>query len=286
MALLTDSPENAIRDEIHNFASKTLNKWKSQPEGLPYFDTPLVGFADVHDQLFSAFKNIIGAFHLTPLEVLEHSFPEHKEPWDGASVISWITPIAKHIRESNRQETRYPSKLWIQARTYVEEFNTELKDHVVAFLQEKGFLAVVPTLSSLFEVFQSDELGFTSNWSERHVAYVAGLGTFGLSGALISERGVAIRFGSVVTNLQLLPAKRSYDNYKAYCLYNNAEECGKCIDRCPSGAISTKGQGKDPCMMHCAAILQERGDYYEGVPGCGLCLTAVPCEAGIPKSHK
>ena len=36
-----------------------------------------------------------------------------------------------------------------------------------------------------------------STWSERHVAYVSGLGTFGLSGGLITAKGQAVRLGSV-----------------------------------------------------------------------------------------
>jgi hypothetical protein len=46
----------------------------------------------------------------------------------------------------------------------------------------------------------------TSNWSERHSAYIAGLGTFCLSYSLISEKGCAGRYGTVVTDLDLEPS--------------------------------------------------------------------------------
>jgi hypothetical protein len=36
-------------------------------------------------------------------------------------------------------------------------------------------------------------------------------------------------------------------------------------------------------MEHCAVIMQEIEGYDAGIPSCGLCQTAVPCEAEIPK---
>jgi epoxyqueuosine reductase QueG len=86
-----------------------------------------------------------------------------------------------------------------------------------------------------------------------------------------------MRCGSVVTNLKLKPTLRSYNDYQEYCLF---ESCGKCINRCPAGAITKEGHDKDICIMHIAELMDESA---EGYPGCGLCQTGVPCEAGIPK---
>ena len=277
-----ENPEENIIKQIENFISESSPDRRSKLDGTPYFENPLVGFAAASDNLFLAFKDIIGDFHLTPLEILEHSFPQHEGSWDGSSVISWALPIYKSTRESNRQETRCSSKAWSHNKTYGEELNIQLQEYIASFIRKQGFLAVVPTLSPFFEAFQSDKIGFTSNWSERHVAYVAGLGTFGLSGGLVSKRGIAIRCGSVVTNLMLSPTQRSYAHFQEYCLFYNSGKCGKCIERCPSGAISEEGHDKDLCMIHCAEIMQESDKYGEEMPSCGLCQTAVPCEAGIP----
>ncbi|MDP6180671.1 MAG: hypothetical protein QGG48_12340, partial [Desulfatiglandales bacterium] len=157
-----------------------------------------------------------------------------------------------------------------------------IREHVVSFLKNNGFLAVAPMSSPLFEVLQSEKVGFTSNWSERHVAYAAGLGTFGLSRGLITQRGIAIRCGSVVTNLQLPPSPRPYAHFQEHCLFYNSGTCGKCITRCPAGAISEEGHDKDRCMTHCSEIMQMCDEYDADMPGCGLCQTGVPCEAKIP----
>jgi len=47
--------------------------------------------------------------------------------------------------------------------------------------------------------------GPSSNWSERHIAYAAGMGTFSLNDAFITEKGIAIKLLSVVTELEIFP---------------------------------------------------------------------------------
>ncbi len=286
MPSLLENPEKTITILIQNFVTKSSKNRASKLDGAPFFEAPLVGFADAGDQLFTEFKNIIGDFHLTPMEILTQSFPEHQGSWDGASVISWVLPISKHVRESNRRETRYPSKHWAHTRTYGEDINDQLHDYIASLFKEQGLLAIAPMLSSLFEVLQPEKVGLTSNWSQKHAAYVAGLGTFGLSRNLISKRGAAIRCGSVVTNLKLRPSPRSYENFQEYCLFYTAQKCGKCIERCPSGAITEKGQDKERCLIRCGEIMQKSDAYDAAMPGCGLCQTAVPCEAGIPNKLK
>jgi epoxyqueuosine reductase QueG len=46
----------------------------------------------------------------------------------------------------------------------------------------------------------SEKYVFSSNWSERHAAYTAGLGTFGLCDGLITPLGKAMRVGEGVRN--------------------------------------------------------------------------------------
>ena len=87
------------------------------------------------------------------------------------------------------------------------------------------------------------DYGFTSNWSERHIAFVCGLGTFGLSRGLITKAGIAGRFASLVTDLEFEPVLREYDGLYDYCT-----NCGACIRRCPVNAISfEKGKAHEPC---------------------------------------
>lgn len=283
MFTLKSNPEATIISEIEHFISETPDNRNPDLGIESYFSAPLVGFADAVDPLFSEFKTIIGDFYLTPRDILEKSFPDYTGSWDGASVVSWILPFSRAIREGNRGETFCSSKAWASAKTHGEELNGTLAEHIVSYLTDRGFVAVIPTHAPFFEVLQPEGAGFTSNWSERHVAYVAGLGTFGLSGGLITKRGIAVRCGSLVTSLQLKPTPRPYSRYHEYCLFYNSKECGRCVTRCPGGAISEKGHDQQLCMIHGSEVMQRCESFDPVLPTCGLCQTAVPCEEGIPE---
>ena len=60
---------------------------------------------------------------------------------------------------------------------------------------------------------------FASLLSERHAAYAAGLGTFGLCDGLITPKGKAMRCGSVVARIQIAATPRPYEDHHAYCLF-------------------------------------------------------------------
>lgn len=272
-----------LAGEIVRFITEsTLNRLPGN--GLPYFDAPLVGFAAASDPQFSAYKTIIGDFHLTPAELFVGEFGEESL---AGTVISWILPITEAIRKSNRYQGDYPSKEWSQTRNFGEMVNCNLRRHVVHWLQQQGYRAVAPQLSIQWKEFAETPKGRASTWSERHAAYAAGLGTFSLNDALITEKGIAHRCGSVITDLVVEPSVRDEKGYAWNCLYYRDGSCGACIGRCPVGAISFAGHDKSRCFEYVYTTLQEAVADKYGVKatGCGLCQTRVPCESGIPRSR-
>jgi epoxyqueuosine reductase QueG len=92
----------------------------------------------------------------------------------------------------------------------------------------------------------------------------------------------------VVTDVALPPTPRSFGDHHGACLFYHGEMCGRCIGRCPAGAISAQGHDKKKCSDYLnfgRQIVKERGqerDYIGHYPGCGLCQTKVPCEDRIP----
>jgi epoxyqueuosine reductase QueG len=172
----------------------------------------------------------------------------------------------------------------VQSRTYGEDCNAQLHDHVVKELLGAGFLAVAPSRSPLWEMKTSERFGMSSTWSERHAAYVAGLGTFGLCDGLITPVGKAMRCGSVVTRIDIPPTERPYSDPHAYCLFYAKGTCGACIMRCPAGAISAKGHDKEKCKAYILNATLPCSSSRFGIKAhaCGLCQTKVPCESGIP----
>jgi len=272
--------ESIIKDFILNSPENKLETAENEKA----WAEPLVGFAGGADPLFAAYKDHVGPFHFTPLEIFSKTFPGIPIEAGELTVISWILPQSDKTKSDHRRETQYPSERWARARIYGEKVNAKLRSHVVAALESAGYAAVAPQLSPLWERKESPKYGFASCWSERHAAYAAGLGTFGLSDGLITPKGKAMRCGSVVARFRMPAAQRPYQSHQAYCLFFTKGKCGKCIERCPAGAISEKGHDKIACRKYIREVTAEyvKTNLHMEGHACGLCQTAVPCESKIP----
>ncbi len=117
------------------------------------------------------------------------------------------------------------------------------------------------------------------------MAYISGLGTFGLAGGLITERGQAVRFGSVIVRAIIPPTPRPYADPFAYCLFFARGTCAACAKRCPVGSVSQRGARQGSLRPSSPTVTEEyvRREFGFDGYGCGLCQTGVPCESGIPK---
>lgn len=272
-ALISDfvenSPENSLRLET----------------GEKAFDEVLVGFSAGTDPLYETYRDVVWELHWTPLEAFSLKFPDLEVNPEELTVISWVLPHRGPTKEDNRKESFYPSRRWVHARFPGEEFNNALRNHVVCELERKGIRSVAPMLLPEWKWEKSGKYVYTSNWSERHAAYAAGLGTFGLCDGLITAKGKAHRVGSVIANLKVPPTKRPYGDHHAYCLFFYDGSCTGCRRRCPVGAITEKGHDKIKCWDHAGGTCARYAKEHFGFDGygCGLCQTAVPCESGIPK---
>ena len=257
---------------------------RPEPTGEALWDAPQLGFARGDDPLFSRLQADIGDFYWTPQDAFALAFPEHPLPAARLSVISYVLPQTAATRADQRLQQQYPAGRWARSRYFGEIFNCELRQHLAARLTAAGHPAVAPERLPGFDYRASPRLGLASNWSERHTAYIAGLGTFGLSDGLITRRGKAVRFGSVVAAIDLPPSPRPYADHQAWCLWYAKGTCGACIRRCPAGAISERGHDKDLCRRYIrevAAPFASR-EYGTGATPCGLCQVGIPCESRAP----
>lgn len=273
--------KSSIINEICSFVNASpLN---CSPEGdYSYFSDPLIGFASINDPIFLKFKEKIGDIYLTPMELLKLELAP--ELITAGTVISWVLPINEIILASNRAETALPSKALANMRLYSEKFTTALAEHIMQFLNKAGFKAIAPSINIKYTCGYSQPGNCSSAWSERHAAYAAGLGTFSLNNALITERGIAHRCGSLITTLAVEPDRRNYTGIYEYCLHFNSKSCDACIKRCPAGAITPNGHNKKLCYEYInSKVMPKINEKYGAAkPSCSLCQTLVPCERRIP----
>jgi len=279
--LVADAPENRLADYA----------------GQPIYDAPLVGVADGDAPLFARFREVVSPDHILPRELLEEA---HGGPVERVRVVVWVLPFAEAVRESNRAG-RWPSRLYSLARNNGGALNHLLRERVVQLLHDEGSAAVAPVLTYAYNAVRSPEFTYTSTWSERHAAFAAGLGRFGLNNALITPRGSSARIGSVVTDLDVEPTPRPYEDHRAPCRASGGRLCGLCMARCPVGAIGAGGMDKTRCRGMREAVRTKFMDTYAAemrmlkAPvvksgkrdpgyslGCALCMNGVPCEACDP----
>jgi len=262
--LFADCPGNILTEET-----------AMTPEliGMPIFDMPLIGFGAADDPLFSTYQEtgVIGPWHKKPIDWLP----------DANTVISLFFPFSEPVRVSNRGTQ--VSRQWLQGRVEGQAFINACMAKIRDWLVDQGVAACIPAMDPRFFASEGSRMvqdpafpagGIGSNWSERHAAYVCGLGTFGLSKGLITKKGMAGRFGSILTSMNIEADHRPYHGTYDYCIM-----CGACIQRCPRQAISLK-TGKD--HPTCKQQLDQSRVLYAPRYGCGLCQTGVPCESKIP----
>jgi len=241
------------------------------PEGdnPPIFQTPVLGIASAADPLFQTLKQpgVVGEIHVGA------------EYWlSGAkSVISLFLPFSKSIKKSYAKASPLPSLEWVSSRQNGEVFVNVVRRGLVRYLEKQGARAAAANLDPRYQA-----VDMLPMWSERHVAFIAGVGTFGLHAGLLTAKGAAGRIASVVTDLELAPTVRPYDGIYDYCTWKTDERCGACIKRCPAQAIDREGKDHLACMGHGNAHI--RPAYREwGYHSCGHCQTNLPCSDRIPK---
>jgi epoxyqueuosine reductase QueG len=277
-----------IEAEIVRFVDTSADNSLGMPEPEKAWDTPLVGFSRGDDDLYAFFKQDIGTFYWQPQEIFALHHPHMAVAAAALTVVSWVLPQTAPTRRDHRREKEFPAERWARSRLYGEQFNVRLRQFVADTLTAAGHASVAPMLSPHWSRQTSDRYGFASNWSERHTAFVCGLGTFGLSDGLITSRGKAVRFGSVVAHIEIEPTERPYGNHNAYCLFYQDKNCQQCAKRCPAQAISEAGHDKVKCRHYVRKVARAYAEQHFGLEtnGCGLCQTGVPCEFKIPRSGK
>lgn len=257
-----------VQNSDYNYVSndKALSE---ELVGMKIFEEPIFAFGAADDEAFQLLKN--------PLAVGDHFLLPKEWIHSANTVISFFFPFTEEIIKSNSKDYHWPSNEWLHGRIEGQNFIQEFSIYLNSKLIEEGYESLVPTLDERFRtgcIINNEINDFTSNWSERHVAYVCGLGTFGLSKGIITEKGMAGRLGSIVTNLKLESTNKNYSSIYEYCT-----KCGTCALKCLVDAISID-TGKD--HNKCSDFLELTKEKYKPRYGCGKCQVSVPCERKIP----
>jgi len=266
---VADLPSSEIVDLVKSLVAHDFRNILPEGDNPPIYTTPVVGIASAQDPIFARFQDP---------EVVGPQFRLPEEWLPGAqSIISVFLPFSDAILKTYRKESRFVPVEYTSGKRNGSKFLNVVRRRLVRFAEDWGAKAVAPNIDVRYD---SDR--FRPFWSERHVAFAAGIGTFGLQAAIITEHGSVGRIGSVVTTLKLDPTVRPYREVFGHCLYAFDGSCRLCIDRCPSKALSPAGKEVELCPKNGADPFHAWG--YGG--SCGHCSTFVPCSRAIPAKIK
>jgi hypothetical protein len=260
-----DLPLDEVVSYLNNMVTSDFRNALPEGGNQPIWDLPLVGVAAADDPLFERFQDseVIGPQHRLPLEWLP----------GARSIVSVFLPFSEHIFRSYKKESRYSTIEFSSGKWNGSKFLNVVRRGLVRFFEQLGGQANAPNIDPRYGAD-----GWLPSWSERHVAFAAGVGTFGLQQGLITERGVYGRLCSVITTLRLTPTIRPYTEVYGYCLYAFDGSCRACVERCPTGAVRETGKVVALCSKN------GNSEHFKawGYGSCGHCSTFIPCSREIP----
>ena len=135
---------------------------------------------------------------------------------DQLTVISIAFPQTEKTKEEQKSSKWMPCERWLRTRGEWEAMIAKIVGNIISQLSNDGIEAVAIDEIKEFSRHISENFGIASNWSHRYTAFVAGIGTFGLSDGLITEKGKAMRFTSLIINKKLKPTVRPYHGHQDY----------------------------------------------------------------------
>ncbi len=240
-----------------------MERWAAL-EGVEHYWRPsLFAVASAEDRLFRQLATMVAEDHLHPRDLL-----------DGArSVISYFLPFKRELSRRNSANGHYAARSWAESYVVTNRLINAINDHFRRLLNGAGHQAAVTPPTHNF-----DQHRLLSRWSHKHIAYIAGLGTFGHHHLLITRRGCCGRLGSFVTDAPLTPTARPET---PYCLREGGGACLACVDKCTYGALRPDAFDRHQCY----AQLLANDRFYPDLPlvdVCGKCACNVPCSFTAP----
>jgi epoxyqueuosine reductase QueG len=246
-----------VLEKVENFILK-----RQEADGSARWKKPLVAFADAADLMFSKLKEAVSPSHALPEDLLP----------GARTVIVYFIPFVREIALSNTRG-RMASEKWAEAYVATNKLIRDINAHMTLLLEGFGCrCAVLPPTHN----FDTNRL--ISDWSHKHVAYVAGLGAFGRHRLLITSEGCCGRLGSLVTTAIIPATARTKD---VACLYEYNGTCGVCLKKCPCEALTADSFNRQRCYD----LLLENAEIYEHLglaDVCGKCCCVTPCSFKDP----
>jgi len=253
-----------MQDEIIKTINSAISEYGEINKINEMWGEPIIEIISASNEKIKYLKQAVSSEHLMPYDILQ----------DAKSIISFFIPFHKKIAESNINGTM-ASKEWVAAYIRTNDLIKVINNKIEELMQKNGCkTGKIPATHNF------NEKTLISNWSHRHIAFMAGIGTFGINNMLITKKGCCGRFGSIIINYELKDYQQ-VGNIKEKCLNKLNENCGICHKRCTVNAYDNNNFNRNACYEQClenAKYHKETG--YADV--CGKCMVGLPCSLKEP----
>ena len=254
---------NGIRETIKS----TILAYEKDNQMGQMWKEPIIEIISANNESLKTLKEAVSAEHCMPRDILP----------DAKSIICFFIPFQDSVVHGNNDGTM-ASKEWAMMYVKTNDLIKVIGDQIELFMEQHGYkTGKIPATHN----FNTEKL--ISNWSHRHIAYIAGMGTFGKNNMLITKNGCCGRLGSVIINYEFAEYKTiSVTTEK--CLSKAGKVCGICQKKCVINAYENENFDRHKCYAQCL----KNSEYHEAVglaDVCGKCLVGLPCSVREPSPH-
>jgi epoxyqueuosine reductase QueG len=244
-------------EEIRQKAAAYIDAFVARGDCMNWWNGLLLATAKLNDR-FDILKEIVAKDHLLPQELLP----------GAKSVIVYFIPFRKDLVLSNIRG-EMASRDWAQSYVDTNSLIANLNQYLSTRLADQGYKsAVTPATHN----FKPERL--ISGWSHKHIAFLAGLGRFGMHTQLITPSGCCGRLGSLVTEAEL--GDHSLVQEEELCEHKAGGNCLACVKKCRFGALTEDGFDRFKCYEQ----LMQNNSLYSDLSltdVCAKCISIVPC---------
>ncbi|MDR1576349.1 MAG: hypothetical protein LBS37_10130 [Treponema sp.] len=231
---------------------------------LKLWKEPIVEIISAKDEKLKILKEVVSVEHFMPYDILS----------DAKSIISFFIPFQENIIRSNIKGIMASEK-WAIAYIKTNDLIKTINDDIEKLMEQNGYKTGKIPATHNFDVEK-----LISNWSHRHIAYIGGIGTFGINNMLITKDGCCGRFGSIIINYELNEYKQT-NEVKEKCLNKLNGSCGICQKKCIVNAYENNKYDRYKCYKQCL----KNAEYHKNIGYadiCGKCLVGLPCSIKEP----
>jgi len=252
-----------MRGIIIETIQSAINEFANSNQCKTYWKEPIIAVISARDENVPSLKETVSPEHFMPSDISP----------DAKSIISFFIPFHEDIINS-KINGKMASKEWALAYIKTNALIQIINDNIESIMERNGYKAgKIPATHNF------DEKKLISNWSHRHIAYIAGIGTFGINNMLITEKGCCGRFGSIITDYEFKNYAQMNNNEK--CLHKINGSCGLCRKKCAINAYENNNFNRHKCYAQCL----ENAHYHINIGYadiCGKCMVGLPCSLAEP----